>query len=1058
MKKINILRLVAGISLVFSHSLFAQTGYYDAPYTRYEADLGTLNNATITSRSYVQSDLQSEASDQVCVMMTSANASVSWPVTADGDGLVVRYSIPDGQTGSLAVYNNGTQVGTLNLTTYYSWEYLKNNPDPNDVNITNANPRMRFDEVRLQLPSKVLTGDNLQLVWLSGTIALDFAELEAVPAALTAASGDVTYSGDGSTLQTFINNNGGKTIYLPPGTYNVNSELYFGPENNAANTVLKGAGMWYTEIHFTGNGTTQYGGLHGNDVNVSFSDMYLSTVRNSRTNSYKGINGVFTSGSTITNLWVEHFECGAWIAQFNSTGPSIADGFTLSNCRFRNNFADGINLSKGTSNSIVEHCSFRNNGDDDMAIWSANNQSCDNNTFRYNTAENSWRSSGCAIYGGTNNQAHHLIIKDNLESGIRVNNSFAGAPFNTGGMHVFSDITIITCGTFNDIYNNPVGAIDISCTNMAGPRVNNVKFSNITITNSRNDAVYIAKKNSSADGFYNLVFENITITGTGKEYPGNDAQNRNATWGRGYAFLFVGNPAGYATYCNLTYTGRGGNATSYINNAQIGTLTWTSAGCGTYVTSPANGTVFGECGPPITITADASTSYGAIDSIEFFIDGKKVGAALTAPYTFDWSNFTLGNHSIYVKSTHEPSATKITSPTSIISVAYYKGMFATTTAPTIDGTADALWSNYDPASIDKLSVGTFSGSADLSANYKITYDQNNLYLFVDVTDDVLVNDGGNKYDNDALEVFIDIGNTKSSGYQSNDYTYNFVYNDATVYENTHGTAGTVGVTFAQAVKTGGYTMEISIPWSTIGPMPTNGQFMGFDIHVDDDDNGGARDAKKAWNDCADVAWKDPAAFGTLQDSSCATSVPTGFVDFHGVLTNNKAVLTWSTYYDSNDYNFVITRATGSGSFSNLTTRSATGTQGTLSTLSYTDNATPSGSVSYRISKVDKAGCIIESDIVTLTVATGIIEDQASETEYDFYPNPFVTSGNLKFSSDNADEGEFTVTISDLSGKLVWTKDLSKNSTTTIGDQLSPGMYLLEITDGATKKTIKLIKL
>jgi hypothetical protein len=243
MKRFKIINLIISIIVFLTTALNAQVGYYDAPYIRYEANLGTLTNAAATSKSYTQSALQSEASDQICVNLSNAGASVEWTVTADGDGLVVRYSIPDGQSGTLDVYANNVLVGTLNLTTYYSWEYLSSNGNPNNVGITNTNPRMRFDEVRMLLPSKILAGGNLKLVRNTGNISIDFAELESVPMAVTASGGDVTYSGNGSNLQSFINTNGGATIYIPAGVYNISTELYLGTDN----TVLKGAGMWYTE-------------------------------------------------------------------------------------------------------------------------------------------------------------------------------------------------------------------------------------------------------------------------------------------------------------------------------------------------------------------------------------------------------------------------------------------------------------------------------------------------------------------------------------------------------------------------------------------------------------------------------------------------------------------------------------------------------------------------------------------------------------------------------------------------------------------------------------------
>jgi uncharacterized protein YjdB len=562
--------LIMWIFLVLlTSNSYAQRGFYDAPYKRYEANVGQLSNgATVTSKSYVQADLQSEASDQQCVNMSATNATVQWTLSEAADGLVVRYSVPDGQTATLGVYNGSTKITTLTLTSTWSWEYLWSNGNPNNNGITNQNPRMRFDEVRYKLPAKIAASGQLKLVRESGNVHVDFAEMEPVPTAVTAPAGSVTYTGNGSDLQTFIDANGGKKIFVPSGVFNVNRELYFG----SANTSLIGAGMWYTQINFT-NTTSLNGGLRANASNISFTDLYLTTNSASRSNSYKAINGVFTSGSTVRNIWAEHFECGAWIAQYNTGGPAIADSFTVSYCRFRNNYADGINLCKGTANSVVEHCSFRNNGDDDQAIWSADGLECINNTFRYNTAENCWRATGLAIYGGKNNKAYNLIIKDNLEAGIRVSNNFPGAPFNNDGMHEIHDITVTACGTFNDTYNNPVAAVDIFSATNAGSQVKNVQLYNIDIIDSRNDAISISKR--SGDGIYNLSFKDITVNGTGKEYPNNNALNRN--WGRGFFVLIAGSPAGNGTYCNMNYSNRGGNATANEEISAIGTFSWTQS-------------------------------------------------------------------------------------------------------------------------------------------------------------------------------------------------------------------------------------------------------------------------------------------------------------------------------------------------------------------------------------------------------------------------------------------------------------------------------------------------
>lgn len=570
MRRSKISFLLGVCLLCLGNNLSAQSeqrGYYDAPYVRYEADKGTLSKAKATPKSFNQGDLQSEASEQVCVDLSAPKASVEWKIKEGGDGLTVRFSVPDSTNGELEVYADNKLAGTLNLSSHWSWEYLWKDGNSNNSGVVNTNPKMRFDEIRMKLPSKIQPGGKLKLVSKSGKISIDFIEIESVPAPVQPAPGDMVFSGEGDDLQNFINQNGGKTIYVPAGVYDIYSDLYFGVDK----TTLKGAGVWYTQLNFKKIKWLK-GGLYANAKDISFSGLYLTTDNNARANSYKAINGIFTSGSTIKDVWATHFECGAWIAQYNKGEVEYADGFTVSHCRFRNNYADGINLCKGTRNAIVEHCSFRNNGDDDMAIWSADRMECQNNTFRYCTSENTWRASGCAIYGGLNNKAHHLLIRDNLEAGLRVNNAFPGAQFNNEGMHEFSNITVLRCGTNNDLYYGPVGALDIVCTDRCGMNVKNVKFSNIDIIDSKNDAVYIMR--FGGDKFINLAFENITIDGTGKEYPGNDGKGNNAERERGYGIYFKYKPKGNITYSNLVIKNRGGNAKEDIGKAEIGPLEW----------------------------------------------------------------------------------------------------------------------------------------------------------------------------------------------------------------------------------------------------------------------------------------------------------------------------------------------------------------------------------------------------------------------------------------------------------------------------------------------------
>jgi len=556
------------VLLCLTSLLLAQRGYYDAPYTRYEADEALLGQgAVVLPRSHAQSDLQSEASGQVCVELSGDSAHIEFAFSEAADGLVIRYSVPDGDSALLGLYSGEERIDSLLLTSNWSWEYLWMNGDPNNEGIVNEHPRMRFDEVRYHLPQAV---SSLTLVNEWGHPTIDFVEMEPVPQALQAPEGAVTFEGEGTDLQAFIDANGGKAIYIPEGVYHIDRQIYLG----VANTSLHGAGMWHSQLNFTVTDESN-GGLRANAEDISYSDLYLTTDMTTRTGGYAGIHGVYTSGSRIQNMWVEHFATGAWIAQYVNFGPEYADGFVMSHCRFRNTYADGINLVKGTRNAVVEHCNFRNNGDDAMAIWSAEGLECINNTYRHNTAENGFRAAGAALYGGKDNRFHDLIIRDMVDVGITVTNTFSGVGFNDEGMHEFFDITISSCGTFNAIYNDRVGAINMYHASSAGTRVQNIRFYNMDILDSRCDAIRLARQ--SGLGFSNLVFENLNIDGTGLEYPENNVNELPDE--RGFAVVFDNNPRGEASHCQLNYANLGGNANGVAFSSDgMGNFEWLETG------------------------------------------------------------------------------------------------------------------------------------------------------------------------------------------------------------------------------------------------------------------------------------------------------------------------------------------------------------------------------------------------------------------------------------------------------------------------------------------------
>lgn len=579
MKRILISTSLLVVSLVIN-SVYPQSvafaddekgrGYRNRPYKRYEAEPDKCQtNGQFLTQTFDQSKLQSEASNQMALELKEKGDFVEWTVDELADGLTIRFSLPDsnegvGTKGAFAVYIDGGYSQNITLDSYWAWQYFMRNHASHADNRPSADKfaRMRFDEAHLKLKKKIDKGGSIKLVKLddnSTPYTIDFIELENVPDPVSFESitdaNKIMY--DSSVdISVFVRNNDGKTIYIPEGKHNVDDRIFIAKNG----TKLIGAGMWYTELFFRAPSdnieTYARRGIETEASNVVIDGFYINTVNNVRyfnnDESYqvgKGFMGGFGTNSVIKNVWVEHFECGAWFGDYKLVG---ANNLLIEHSRFRNNYADGMNLCSGMKNAVVQYSSFRNNGDDDMASWSIF-QMCENNTYRYNVAENNWRGSSIGFFGGKQNKAHHCVIIDPMEAGIRVTCDFPGTGFSADGYSKISDISIYkagsgkgTPGVDGDLWGNRQGAVHLHSTQQYD--MTNIEMSDIDIFDSKSNALFVA---SYLKQFNGLILKNIKIDTTG-EYG-----------------IYYYQPQGEGRYCNISFQNIGAATNSNIEPYQF---------------------------------------------------------------------------------------------------------------------------------------------------------------------------------------------------------------------------------------------------------------------------------------------------------------------------------------------------------------------------------------------------------------------------------------------------------------------------------------------------------
>ena len=453
------------------------------PYTTHEAENASVENGATIQQSTDMESTAVEATNQTYVELPKKNAAVTFNVTEPANALNVRYTIPDGASGQLDVQVNGSSVGNLDLSSHSAWQYLKGDHEY-DQAIDGSSARFRFDETRLLLKDiQLKSGDKISLVKKKDDnvpYGIDFIELEQAPAPVAQGENSINIVEKGASANDDSDDTAallaaveeakasGKSVYIPEGRFNFDKQVNI----EADNLKISGAGVWHTQLHFTSD--KRYGGgiVFGHNSNgIELSNLYMDSNLTSRYNEdaqYKAISGTLGKDSKIHDIWIQHFEVGMWIGDYDQTGNmKYTDGLVVENARIRNNLADGINFAQGTKNSTVKNSNIRGNGDDGLAIWSSisdgtNAAAEENNKFLNNTIESGWRAAGIGIFGGKGHEISGNLIKDIFAgAGIRVNTVFAGHNFdlNDSGIKIH-DNTILRSGTTNDLYNLHRGAID----------------------------------------------------------------------------------------------------------------------------------------------------------------------------------------------------------------------------------------------------------------------------------------------------------------------------------------------------------------------------------------------------------------------------------------------------------------------------------------------------------------------------------------------------------------------------------------------------------------------
>ncbi|MFD7921348.1 CARDB domain-containing protein, partial [Streptomyces sp. NPDC059740] len=550
------------------------------PYEMYEAEDGRLGGgAQVVGPNRTVGDLAGEASGRKAVTLDSTGSYVEFTIKAPTNTLVTRFSIPDsagggGTDATLNVYVNGQYLKAVNLTSKYAWLYGNETAPGNAPSA--GGPRHIYDEANLMLGTTVPKGATIRLqkdAANTSRYAIDFVNTEQAvqidnpdPAAYVVPAG-FTHQDVQNALDKVRMDTTGKLVgvYLPAGDYETAGK--FQVYGKAVKVV--GAGPWFTRFHAPSTQENTDVGFRADSTAQGSSFSGFAYFGN-YTSRIDGPGKVFDfsnlSHITIDDIWVEHMVCLYWGAN--------TDSVTIRNSRIRDTFADGVNMTNGSTDNLVQNNEARATGDDSFALFSAidaGGADEKDNVYENLTSLLTWRAAGIAVYGGYDNTFRNLYVADTLVySGVTISSldfGYAMNGFGTDPTTIENASLVRTGGHFWGSQTFPAIWCFSASKPFQGIRVNDVDIVDPTYHGVMFQTNYVggAPQNPVKD----TVFTDISITGAKKSGDAYDARSGFGIWANEMPESGQGPAVGSATFHHVTFSGNAKDVQNTTSTFQL---------------------------------------------------------------------------------------------------------------------------------------------------------------------------------------------------------------------------------------------------------------------------------------------------------------------------------------------------------------------------------------------------------------------------------------------------------------------------------------------------------
>jgi hypothetical protein len=348
--------------------------------------------------------------------------------------------------------------------------------------------------------------------------------------------------------------------------------------------------------------------------------------------------------------------------------------------------------------------------------------------------------------------------------------------------------------------------------------------------------------------------------------------------------------------------------------------------------------------------------------------------------------------------------------------------------------------------IENVIAGEVTDAADFTGNLDMVWDADSVYMTFDIMDDSIYLGATNVYEDDNIEVYFDMDNSKNplwprnagwpnTSYDTNDYQLRLVpESDFSVNNSLE------GVRQVYTVTEDGYQFNLHIAWDSLmaGFDAAAGSIIGFDVLASDNDADNGRN-QITWNSTTIMPWNDASYFGTVEllDGGSFmviedTEKPTAPVIAAELNDAGRAVVTWNA---STDNIAVLTY----GVYMNnelVATKYATAVD---AVETYNSAILTEGSYNIKVIAKDNSGNTATSNTVAVTVEGEDALSNITSESFSIYPNPAKDMVTITTLSNSMVELEVYSITGGLISSHVFTNRYELDMS-----EVNPGMYVLQL--------------